>query len=95
MRTILKGCVVALFLTALAGCGAGNGTVYVGVGVAGPWGGYGYPYPGVPGGTFGYPPRYWDDDQDSEQDTEQDRPDGQAEAQEADRAGLTPASPRP
>ena len=66
MRRVTWGIVAASGLVFLAACGGGNGTVYVGVGVAGPWGGYPYPYPGVPGGPIGYPPPYWYEDEDQD-----------------------------
>lgn len=64
--------VSGLFLLFLvAGCYGGSGSVYVGVAAPGPWVGYPYPYPGVPGVTVGYPPYYWDDDDQDEDDQEE------------------------
>ena len=55
---------------ALAACYGGTGSVYVGVAGPGPWVGYPYPYPGVPGVTVGHPPYYWDDDADADADSD-------------------------
>ncbi len=62
---------LGVFLFGLvAACYGGSGSVYVGVAAPGPWVGYPYPYPGVPGVTVGYPPYYWDDE-DQDQDTDE------------------------
>lgn len=72
--------VLGIFLLGVvAACYGGSGSVYVGVAAPGPWVGYPYPYPGVPGVTVGYPPYYWDDD---DQDADADA-DGQGESEGA------------
>lgn len=97
IRRFLLTVVAAFLFGMVTACYGGTGSVYVGVAAPGPWVGYPYPYPGVPGVIVGYPPHYWDDDQDHDADGQgQPERDGDAENEiDAERVSPTREHDRP